>query len=267
MRFCGHCGAALSRVCPRCGGVNLPGFKFCSDCGFNLQAGACDNRGEGPQLPTRSRLGERREVTVLFADLSDFTGMARRLDAEDVYNIAGECFSQLAEAVQRYEGTVDKFTGDGIMALFGAPVAHENDPERAVRCALEMQAALAELNRTVQSRYDVEIKARIGINVGTVVAGIVGAPDQSSLSPYTVIGDSVNVAARLQQAARPGQILVGFDVYERTRMLINYRDGGLLNLKGMPSPLPAYAALGLRQKPGPVRGLHGLRAPRALERA
>jgi class 3 adenylate cyclase len=186
------------------------------------------------------QLAARREVTILFADLSGLTGSANELDAEDVYSIVGACLSRLAEVVQRYEGTVDKFTGSGIMALFGAPVTHDDDAERAVRCALDMQAALAQLSQAIQAEYGVTIQVRIGINVGTVVAGVVGAPDKSGASPYTVIGDSVNIAARLQQAAQPGQILVSDAVCERIRPLIHYRSVGALALKGVPTPLAAY---------------------------
>ncbi len=257
MRVCALCAGELGYACPRCGRINPVGFNYCGHCGFSLQG-----------LPSPAPYpcaghGERRDVTVLFADLTDVGGRIYKLDTEEVYSIAGGCSRLLAEQVQRRGGTVDKFTMGGIMALFGMPVAHGDDAERAVYCALEIQHALTELNRELRVQHGVNLKVRIGINIGTVIVGPVGTHDKGS---YTVVGDSVNLAARLQQAALPDQILVSVSVYQRTRSQIVYRSVGPLNLKGLPTAVPAYQAVGLRQtsRPGDLLPrLHARRVGRA----
>src|SRR5207245_6913171 len=134
---------------------------------------------------------ERGQVTVVFADLSGYTAVAKQMDPEAVKTLVESCLRRLVQEVERYGGTVDKYIGDNVMALFGAPIAHEDDPERAVRAALGMQAAMAELNQGIGLEFGFELPLRIGINTGEVLAGRVGEAD-------TVVGGTVNVAARLQ---------------------------------------------------------------------
>jgi len=202
--------------------------------------------------------GERREVTVLFADVSDFTTLASGLDPEEVYNLVNRCLELLVEQVYRYEGIVDKFTGDGLMALFGAPLAHENDVERAVLAALGMQNALRALNVELRRQRRPTIGLRIGLHAGPVIAGKVGSDLRME---YTVIGDTVNLAARLQKAASPGTILVSQAVYQPTALLFDYRSLPPITLKGFPGEINAFEALGLSSRRGHVRGVPGLRAP------
>jgi class 3 adenylate cyclase len=196
---------------------------------------------------------ERRIVTVLFGDLSDFTAWAEDLDPERVGRLTDRVLAALAQSVTAFGGTVDKLTGDGIMAVFGAPVAHEDDPERAVRCALAMQ-------RAVRRAVDVEpdeaslaggrrLGLRVGINTGEVVAGV-----QAGMS-YTVIGDTVNTAARLSDAADVGGVYVGAHTARATRSRTSYRRLTPLRLKGKRGPVEAYELLGLRDAPGVRPGL------------
>ena len=158
---------------------------------------------------------ERRKATVLFADLSGYTAVAERMDPEAVKSIIDRALRRLGQEVVRYGGTVDKYIGDNVMAVFGAPVAHEDDPERAVRAGLAMQAAMEEINKDIEAAAGRSFSLRVGINSGEVLAGQVG-------DGYTVIGDVVNVAARLQAAARPGSVTVGGITHRLTRGAIEY---------------------------------------------
>ena len=184
--------------------------------------------------------GERRQVTVLFADISGFTALAETLDPEDVRQVMNACFARLVPVVEDYGGMVDKFIGDAIMALFGAPIAHENDAERAVRTALAMFEALAAFN-TAQGT---SLGLHCGINTGLVIAGGIGAP---SLQDYSVIGDAVNLAARLEDASERGQIFVGPETYHLTHTLFRYEPLAPMLLKGKTDPVPVYQVLGLHR--------------------
>jgi class 3 adenylate cyclase/tetratricopeptide (TPR) repeat protein len=192
---------------------------------------------------------ERRTVTVLFADLSGYTAIAERLDPEAVKALVDRCLGRLGEEVERVGGRVDKYMGDNVMAIFGAPVAHEDDPERAVRAAVGMQAAIGELNQRLLADYGIEFELRVGVNTGEVLAGKVG-------EAYTVIGDAVNVASRLQTSASPGTITVGERTQRATSSSIEYLPLEPLELKGKAQPVTAWRALGLlEQHTGGARNL------------
>ena len=228
------CGNALANACPSCGVENPPGAKFCIECGTSL-AGA-----PGPpapaisaQAPPDARPEERRKATVLFADLSGYTAVAERMDPEALKSMVDRALKRLGEEVSRFGGTVDKFIGDNVMAVFGAPVAHEDDPERAVRAGLAMQGAMDEVNEQIAG---VDFQLRVGINSGEVLAGKMG-------DGYTVIGDAVNVAARLQSAARPGSVTVGEATHRLTRTSIEYTELEPLDLKGKAELVAAWEAV------------------------
>ncbi len=199
---------------------------------------------------------ERKLVTVMFADISGFTAMSEKMDPEAVRNTMNACFECLVPVLGRYGGTVDKFIGDEIMALFGAPVAHENDPERAVRAALEMKAALNSFN----AKRGTDLGIHFGINTGLVLAGHVGSQDRKE---YSVMGDAVNLAARLEDASARGQIFVGPDTYRLTAPLFEFRELEPLTLKGKAEPVAVYQVLRAKARPGRRRGLtgHGLHSP------
>jgi class 3 adenylate cyclase/tetratricopeptide (TPR) repeat protein len=248
-RFCMSCGAALSRTCPSCGTVAPPQARFCMSCGASLEAGA----GAPPAAaPAETPPEERRQVTVLFADLSGYTAVAERMDPEAVKSLVDRALLRLGAEVERYGGTVDKYIGDNVMALFGAPVAHEDDAERAVRAGLGMQAAMAEVNAGLDPGVDFAL--RVGINTGEVLAGTVG-------ESYTVTGDTVNVAARLQSAARPGSVTVGARTMAATRDAVEYHELEELDLKGRAEPVPAWEAVGLLAEHAGGRPATALESP------
>src|SRR6266516_2075037 len=279
-KFCLECGRRLV-VCPHCGTVNVPAAKFCIECGTALVP-----KGEStdplPELEsatplsrdaasTESKLAapdERRVVTIMFADIIGSTPLADKLDPEDLRAILAGYFNLMTEQIRRHGGTVEKYIGDAVMAVFGAPIAHEDDPDRAIRAALDMQAALARFNqsRQAQDPEATRLQMRIGINTSDVAAP--GAHFRRR--DFLITGDAVNVAARLQQVAMPDMILVGERTYLATRNVFEFRPLAPLTLKGKPEPIRAWVVQDFRrgndanhtyaitQHP---RGIEGLEAP------
>ncbi|HXQ22614.1 MAG TPA: adenylate/guanylate cyclase domain-containing protein [Candidatus Acidoferrales bacterium] len=266
-KFCLGCGTKLVLKCHSCGRELPQDARFCDACGHPVEtapaATAADPRSYTPHhladkiLTGRSALeGERKQVTVLFADVAGSTALAERLDPEEMHGIMDRCFGFLMEEVHRYEGTVNQFTGDGIMALFGAPIAHEDAPERAIRAALGMQASLQRYGEELQRQRGIEFKMRIGINTGPVVVGRIG--DDLRMD-YTAVGDTTNLAARLQSAAAPGAIVIS----EHTAKLVAGRFVtqvlGQLTLKGKSQPVTAYEIVrALPRTPLVAPSEHGL---------
>src|SRR5581483_6936649 len=196
--FCGACGAALSARCPACGAASPPAYRFCGNCGGALGATATGT-------PAERLTEERRWVTVLFADLSGFTSLSERMDPEDVRALVDRSMALMAEVVAHYGGTVEGVVGDQLVALFGAPVTHEDDPERAVRTALDLQRCAVEHADAFGG-----LPLRIGVNTGEVMFAPVGP---EGARHQTVMGDVANTANRLQTAAPVGGILVGQETY------------------------------------------------------
>ncbi|HEU4369004.1 MAG TPA: adenylate/guanylate cyclase domain-containing protein [Methylomirabilota bacterium] len=181
-------------------------------------------------LKARSAIeGERRQVTVLFADIAGFTSLAEGRDPEEIHQLVDRCFEAITAEVHRFEGTINQYTGDGVMALFGAPIAHEDSARRAVHAALGIQRALRDLDRELRPRLGGPLEMRIGINSGPVVVGRIG--DDLRMD-YTAVGDTTNLAARLQQAARPGSVLVGEPAYRLVGGFFEMLDLGELPVKG-----------------------------------
>ena len=252
MHFCGNCGAPLV------------------DESDLLPAAATQNPAEalgilvGSDLKQRfhraglESAGQRRTVTVLFADLCDYTGLSNQLDDESLYELIQTYINMLAEKVYQHEGMVDKITGDGLMALFGAPIALENPAERAVRAAIEMQNGLETLNQELEKRLGEKLQMHWGLNRGSVIVGGIGS---DLLIDYTAIGDSVNLARRLQEAASPDTILVSESVYQTTQAIIDYQSVPGLELKGYQDKITGYKVKGVKEKPELVRGIQGLHAP------
>ncbi|MDI6782477.1 MAG: tetratricopeptide repeat protein [bacterium] len=178
--------------------------------------------------------GERRNITILFADIAGFTPLAETLDPEDLKELIDTYLGKMAEIITKYDGTVDKFIGDAVMALFGAPAAHEDDPERALRSALEIQEAMEGIGKRIAR----EIKLRIGISCGEVIVGGLGGEHRLD---YTAIGDVVNLASRLQSTAEPGHTVVSQRIYERTQSAFEFQSLGSIELKGKSAPVKAYA--------------------------
>ncbi|HET8910649.1 MAG TPA: adenylate/guanylate cyclase domain-containing protein, partial [Ktedonobacteraceae bacterium] len=267
-KFCLECGNRLL-VCPNCGTVNLPVAKFCIECGTSLRT--LDPRATQPTLPAVQAPGidqpglpqpeERRVVTIMFADITGSTPLADRLDPEDMRAILAGYFNLMTEQIRKHGGTVEKYIGDAVMAVFGVPLTHEDDPDRAIRAALDMQAALAQFNqqRQQQDTEATRLQMRIGINTGEVAA----AP--GSRQDFLITGDAVNVAARLQQTAAPDTILIGERTYLTTREVFDFRAIAPLHLKGKNEAIHAWVVLGLHKSTTIItqhpRGIEGLRAP------
>jgi class 3 adenylate cyclase len=269
----------MSLNCLSCGFQNPSGMRFCGNCGTRLSSSVDQNTPGtistikpiseigmliGSDLKQRfhqagiEAAGQRRTVTVLFADLCDYTGLSNKTDDESLYEIIQQYIQMLAEKVYQFEGMVDKLTGDGLMALFGAPIAYENPAERAVRAALEMQAGLEQLNYDLKDQLGEELLMHYGLNRGSVIVGGIGS---DLLIDYTAIGDSVNLARRLQEAARPGSILVSESVYRSTQALFIFQEVTDLNLKGYQGKEGGFEVQGVKSEPGLVRGIQGLRSP------
>jgi class 3 adenylate cyclase len=231
-------------ACPSCGTENAEQARFCSSCGTSL----------GPFSGPARR--ERKFATALFADLVGSTELGEREDPEVVQSLVGRTFDRLSAEVARYGGVVEKFVGDAVLAIFGIPTAHEDDPERAVRCGLEMQAVLSELNRGFLAEGRPALAMRIGVEAGEVLVDlerVSGARDRM------LTGDAVNIAARLQSATDPGSVLVGASAWASTKEVVDYREMLPLELKGKTAPVAAWQALRVRAR------RRGERAPLGLE--
>jgi class 3 adenylate cyclase len=213
-----------------------------------------------PDATTHAPTGssERRPLTVLFADIAGSTSIAEKLDPEDWTALVGEAFRRMNQTIERYDGTIARLMGDGVLAFFGAPVAHEDDPERAVRCGLDMVRAIDELGATQRALGAGELRVRVGINTGPVVVGVVGT---DTAHEYTAMGDAVNVAARMQASARPGSVLVTSATHRFVSSLVEALDVGLLELKGKTNSVQAYEITGLKAGGTRTRGLLGVRSP------
>src|SRR5947209_3462001 len=216
-------------TCASCGAENPEGFRFCGRCGSPLVEAA----------PER-----RKTVTLLFCDVVGSTAVGERLEAEAVREVMLRYFDEMRAVIERHSGTVEKFIGDAVMAVFGVPVAHEDDALRAVRAAAEMLGRLETLNDEFESRFGSRIGLRIGINTGEVVTGDAGAGEAF------VSGDAVNVAARLEQTAGAGEVRVGELTYRLTRQAVTTEPVEPLALKGKEKPVPAYRLVGAAAEGG-----------------
>src|SRR4029453_12924160 len=216
--------------CAVCGQDNPGGFRFCGACGASLAG------------PARAPAEERRLVTVLFCDLVGFTARSDQADPEDVGALLRPYHGRLRAEIERRGGTLDKFIGDGVMAVFGAPTAHEDDPERAVRCALGMLAAIEELN---QAHPSLDLAIRIGITTGEALVRL--GPDQQTEG---VVGDVVNTASRLGGVAPPGGVVVGEATFRASRRLFDYQELEAVQVKGKADPVPIWRLEGARSRIG-----------------
>jgi class 3 adenylate cyclase/tetratricopeptide (TPR) repeat protein len=244
-KFCGECGASLAVACPACGSPNGPGVKFCGECGTALQAAA-------PAAARVAPSAERRLVSVLFADLVGFTTLAEGRDAEDTRELLTRYFDVSRTVIERYGGTVEKFIGDAVMAVWGTPVAQEDDAERAVRAALDLVDGVVGLAADVGAP---ELAARVGVMTGEAAVTL-GAEGQGM-----VAGDLVNTAARIQSAADPGAVLVGDASRRAAEAAIGFEDVGDHALKGKGEPVRLWRALGVMAQRGGGGRAAGLEAP------
>jgi class 3 adenylate cyclase len=237
-------------ACPSCGHDNLVGAKFCSECGTALAP---------PATPPAREV--RKTVTIVFCDVTGSTALGERLDPESLRSVMTRYFDRMKTVLEAHGGKVEKFIGDAVMAVFGIPVLHEDDALRAERAASGMRDALAELNADLERDWGVRIAVRIGVNTGQVVAG------DASAGQNLVTGDTVNTAARLEQAAQPGEILIGEQTYRLTRDAVEVEPVDPLALKGKADAVDAFRLIEVRAGASwePLRGRAG--PPSELRRA
>jgi class 3 adenylate cyclase/regulation of enolase protein 1 (concanavalin A-like superfamily)/energy-coupling factor transporter ATP-binding protein EcfA2 len=267
VKFCENCGEKMPSICPECGAEVGPNARFCGECGAKLSEPSTGKAEISiPKLesmqdkiyipePLRRKMnlaeqeiqGENRLVTALFADISGFTPLSNQHSTEKVVNIVNDCFKLIVDTVFRYEGDPNRFVGDNVLAFFGAPIAHENDPERAIMAALEIRDKVKELSLDVS----------IGINTGMMYFGTIGTSEHHEVSAY---GPDINLAKRLQEIAEPGQILVGSGTYRLTKRAFDFQQTPSLNLKGIDKLVTAYEAVKIKDHPEKLRGIEGLQS-------
>jgi len=254
VKFCEECGIEIALACPRCDNRIPVGKKYCGECGQKLgpdevaqpEALIDYDRPDSytPKfmaekiLTTRSSLeGERKLVTVFFSDVTGFTSLSETLDPETVHQIMDGCFKILMQEIHKYEGTINQFTGDGVMALFGAPLAHEDHAQRACHAALAIQKSMDLYGRKVNAEFGVDFKMRIGLNSGPVVVGAIG---NDLRMDYTAVGDTTNLAARMESLAEPGGILVSDSTYRLVKNYFEIESLGEIPVKGKQKLQAAY---------------------------
>src|SRR5213596_2254964 len=258
-RFCRECGATFAHVCSSCGADVEAGSKFCDGCGVLLAppgaAGPGPARFAVPEsytpkhlaekiLTSKSALeGERKQVTVLFADLKGSMELLADRDPEEARKILDPVLERMMEAVHRYEGTVNQVMGDGVMALFGAPLAHEDHAVRACYAALRMQESVKRYAVERQRVEDIPIHVRIGLHSGEVVVRSIGSDLRMD---YTAVGQTTHLAARMEQIARPGAILVSADTLKLAEGYVAVKPVGPIRVKGLPDAIEVYELEGAR---------------------
>jgi class 3 adenylate cyclase/tetratricopeptide (TPR) repeat protein len=255
VRFCEECGARLAQACPRCGSPISPEKKFCGSCGTPLAPQAAE-RFTSPQaytpkhladkiLTSRSALeGERKQVTVLFADLKGSMELLADRDPEEARKILDPVLERMMEAVHLYEGTVNQVMGDGIMALFGAPVAHEDHAVRACYAAVRMQEAVTVYGDEVQRAHGIPVQIRVGLNSGGVVVRSIG---NDLRLDYSAVGQTTHLAARMEQMAKPGSILITGSTYKLAEGYIDVKPLGPVPVRGLEAPVDVHELVGAAQ--------------------
>ncbi len=249
LAFCSKCGAKFERICPKCNFSNPLEFAFCGKCGHKLEQ-------EGVQKPEPSIEGERKQITVLFSDLSGYTAISERLDPEEVKEIMTRIFGEIALVITKYEGFIEKFYGDEVMALFGVPKVHEDDPVRAIRAAREIHELVEAMNPKLKGKIGQPLSMHSGINTGLVVMSSLNKGE----GKYEFIGDTINLASRLKSLAKSGEILVGMDTYRQAEGYFNFEILERTMVKGKAEPVPIYKVISKREKPIRIHRISGLKA-------
>ena len=250
--FCEECGAKFEIECSNCNALVPYGKKFCGKCGHALKKKHKDPSSIDYSEPksytpkflaekiliSRSAVeGERKIVTVLFADVANYTSIAEKLDPEEIHQIMDGLFSILMDEVHKHEGTINQVTGDGVMALFGAPLAHEDHAQRACYSALAIKSAMTDYGRRLKKDYGIDFKLRIGLNSGPVIVGSIG--DDLRMD-YTAMGDTTNLAARLEGLAQPGTTLLSGNTHRIVRDYFELKPLGGLDIKGKSKSQDVY---------------------------
>ncbi len=256
LKFCGECGARLAAVCASCGAANSPEQKFCGECGTKLSPDTARARLPSPDsytpkhlaeriLTSKSALkGERKQVTVLFADLKGSMELLADRDPEEARKLLDPVLERMMEAVHHYEGTVNQVMGDGIMALFGAPIAHEDHAVRACYAALRMQETVKQYAQGVRRAEAVSVQIRVGLNSGEVVVRAIGSDLHMD---YTAVGQTTHLAARMEQLATPGSILLTADTLRLAEGYVRVSSLGPVNVKGLADAVEVFELIGAGQ--------------------
>jgi class 3 adenylate cyclase/tetratricopeptide (TPR) repeat protein len=266
MKFCGQCTGPLALVCPNCHFENPPQFKFCGQCTTALGPGTADVRSSNPRTTTdeidgpAALDGERKTVTALFADIKGSMELMEDFDPEEARAIVDPALKLMIDAVHRYDGHIVQSTGDGIFALFGAPVAHEDHPQRAVYAALRMQEGLRRYGDRMRAQGQIPLQMRIGANTGEVV--VRSLQTGAGQAEYTPIGHSTSLAARLQTLATPGSTVIGGSTRRFVEGYFQLKDLGKTVVKGVSAPVELFEVTGL----GPLRTRLQVAARRGLTR-
>ena len=270
VKFCEECGAKFELKCPACK-TSIPlGRKFCGECGYDLSKSAETAPVEEsvyhtqiPEKPSDQTVphrivaeGERKHVTVLFSDLTGYTALSEKLDPEEVKEITSRIFSEISKIVASYDGFIEKYAGDAVMAIFGVPQAHEDDPIRAIKAAREIHQLVGEISPEIEKKIGQPILMHSGINTGLVVTGEI----DMERGTHGVAGDTINLASRLSNLADPGEILVDVDTCRQIEghFICQYRETS--TVKGKADPVEVHQVLSQRDKPLTIRRLSGLRA-------
>ena len=255
-KFCSSCGARLELICPACAHVNVSGSRFCNSCGRALEDAASlqPPRFTSPETYTPKHLaekiltsksaleGERKQVTVLFADMKGSMELLADRDPEEARKLLDPVLEHMMEAVHRYEGTVNQVMGDGIMALFGAPLAHEDHAVRACYAALRMQESVKRYAEGVRRTEGIPIQIRVGLNSGEVVVRSIGSDLKMD---YTAVGQTTHLAARMEQMATPGSVLMTPEALRLAEGFVQVKSLGPVNVKGLTEPLEVYEVSGV----------------------
>jgi class 3 adenylate cyclase len=249
-KFCRECGAKLLSACPQCGAEVFPTDKFCGKCGQKL-AESIETVGRTPSVDS-----ERKHVTILFSDLSGYTAMTEKLDPEDVKDIMSRIFGDISQVVTRYEGFIEKFIGDAVMALFGVPKIHEDDAVRAIRAAREIHHLVKSLSPELEERVGRPLSMHTGINTGLVVTGEVHL-ESGTLG---VAGDALNVASRLSSVAGADEIVVGHETFRQAMDFFEFERKEPIQVKGKSKPLAVYRVVSTSEEPGTFRRFSILKA-------
>jgi class 3 adenylate cyclase len=239
-RFCNKCGSQLEIACPKCSKANPPDSNFCNGCGHSLVQE--EKPDETPEPPSS---GERKHVTVLFSDLSGYTAMSEKLDPEELKEIMTRVFDRIKEVIAKYDGFIEKFAGDAVMAIFGVPKAHEDDPIRAIKAAGEIHDLVKFIGLEVEGKTGIPLSMHSGINTGLVVTGEVN-PDEGT---HGVAGDPLNLASRLCGLAQSEEILVGHDTYRRSGGYFTFEELEPARVKGKAEPVAIYKVLTSKERP------------------
>ncbi len=250
-KFCNKCGQRLESVCPACSKINKAGSKFCKECGQNIEE---DPSQKEKSIPIAA--SERKYITVLFSDMPGYTAMTEKLDPEETKEIMGRIFGEISQIVVKYEGFIEKFVGDAVMALFGVPKSHEDDPVRAIKAAREIHDIVSSISPQYEKRIGKPLSMHSGICTGLVVTGEVNLEKGT----HGVLGDTINTASRLSGLAKPGEIVIGPDTHHKTEGYFHFEKLEPAKVKGKEEALRVYKVLSSKEAPTKTHGLSGMRA-------